>query len=703
MGVTVIGPTAAEFPSRVLAPTIDVRRKWSDDWITVPELRLQQANVVSGGGQHSGAQLVYPYGRLKHPWQTAFSDYASWDLRGWWVRVGFFGPGGYQLAWVGKISTEDRTLEGADVARSGTQVWQAWGPERILQKIHVSESYWDRYLGTKKLGWVPSMNRRDEDGSLVGNRCEDKDATVSDRDVYSYGGDETWNHRHYIDYLLERWVCEGGVDGPAWTLGGAVEILEDLETVVEMGATQTVADLLARLIPREYGVDYVIYPSLDDDGLLTGFEVFVYALTAVETTFEEKTLPVNPRTVRIRASAAKENLRTRIVRTDDHRYEKIRVLGARPVVCLSLWGSSATPPSSTSTPGELEPKWTSDLEDEYKAGAGTASYYTSDDHDRARENELFAPVYQHYGAPDVSRDGLGAMWNVNEAGAAVTFTAAGVYDPDPDPVDEATFQTQVRETLSWLPLREGFDYTLATAEDHNPDDFQAELMAPCAWLCDSGESDPAFPAEAVYHRADAVGIGVAAPRNDWGVHLSASPNHIMAGAFGAPAKPTNTRGIWSYSRTVATIAFRTDQRLKLEIEIPEDDDGDGATPSGGVLDIEAPDAEFWLLCPNTVVGTDEHGMLKTSPDEPQVLRNDRDRLLMILAGALARYYHARARAEIHVKGLRPWGQLVGQILTMVEEAGDVEAIQAAITSVEWIVPDGREPDAVTIIRTGFAE
>ena len=67
-----------------------------------------------------------------------------------------------------------------------------------------------------------------------------------------------------------------------------------------------------------------------------------------------------------------------------------------------------------------------------------------------------------------------------------------------------------------------------------------------------------------------------------------------------------------------------------------------------------------------------------------------------MAGAIARYYMERNRAEIIVKRLLPWGNLVGQILTVVQGSGSTQTIQAPITSVEW-------HENTTVIRTGFAK
>jgi adenylate cyclase class 2 len=123
----------------------------------------------------------------------------------------------------------------------------------------------------------------------------------------------------------------------------------------------------------------------------------------------------------------------------------------------------------------------------------------------------------------------------------------------------------------------------------------------------------------------------------------------------------------------------------------------------GIMEIEVPDAECWYLAPYTVVGVadgKEDGgyqppTLKTSGTSARVLRNDRERLCTVMAGAIARYQYSRARAEIQVKGYRPWGALVGQVLTLIESGGDEQTVGAPITSISWA-------NGSTTIRTGFA-
>ena len=676
MPITIIGPQTSPFPSRVLTPMVDVKRAWSDAWIPVPELRLRQAVLAMSSQQASTCQIVYPYGRLKQPWQSSVGVYLPWDLSRWWLRVRFFSREGVHVAWVGRIATEDRELHGAAVTASGVQSWVAWGPDDILRKIAVSESYWlnDTFDSgrAKRIQWVPAMNGRDERKSLVGNRS----ATQID-DVYLYGGADTWTHYEYAQYLIHHFIDESATGGPTWTLGGQADILKDFQTTIEMEVTQTAEEILHALIPRHLGVDYVIYHTA------AGFEIFVFPLTAVDMSFGGKRLPKNPRLVRVVASTSHENRMTRIVKTAEHQYEKIRVLGARCVACFSLWGDDAQPPNAWQQ-DTLESKWTSALETAYEAGAGTSAWLTAEDHDRARQDERFRPVFQFLAAPD--------DWDPRDQKMPVKFDSDGQYDAS----NTDDYQVKVRETLDWTPLREGFDYTQDPPADGNPAGHQPDLLPPAVWICDLNSFDPAT--EPVYYRADQVKVAVDAPGEQWGVQLSAGPNHRMAQTHFSGAKPSAHLPEFDYDMSVATIAIRTDQRLSLTLEIPG-----GAARSGGTMDVQVEDAEFWVLLGDTVVGIDADGHLKRSPPDPVVLRNDRSRILQVMAGALSRYYTARCRAEIQQAGLHAWGLLVGQILVAVEQAGNAQIIQAPITAVEWTVPEGDDPQPLTTIRTGFAE
>ena len=84
------------------------------------------------------------------------------------------------------------------------------------------------------------------------------------------------------------------------------------------------------------------------------------------------------------------------------------------------------------------------------------------------------------------------------------------------------------------------------------------------------------------------------------------------------------------------------------------------------------------------------------------LRWDIDVLQFAMAGALARYHNARGRASIELAGILPYTPLVGRILRHVESGGEVNPVEAPITSIAWNIPDqvGRTPK--TTIKTGYA-
>lgn len=97
----------------------------------------------------------------------------------------------------------------------------------------------------------------------------------------------------------------------------------------------------------------------------------------------------------------------------------------------------------------------------------------------------------------------------------------------------------------------------------------------------------------------------------------------------------------------------------------------------------------------------EDPLLLFSGDKTRVLRNDASRLAFVMAGAISRYLIQRARASITIAGLKPWGNLIGQILTSLEQAGDAQQVSAPITSVEWTAGQNDDP-GTTVIGTGFA-
>lgn len=687
MPITVVAPAAPSSAERVSASVIEVRENWSDDWQYMPELEMRRCVAASAGHDLPVLEFRRTYGRAKSPHDSTIPAAGSArepiDLDDYWVRMRLVGEHGLSTEWVGRVNAESRSIHGSASYRSGVQTWTAYGPGQILRKIHVHESYWAQWDSEQKLGWVPGMNSRDANNTIVGNRSNLK--SPDEGGTYLYGGTGLWNRYDYAEYILKRFVDESEDGGPEWWLGGQAYELEHLTDTISFSANETVADILRRLISTRQGFDYAIIPG---NG---GFEIFVYALTAEEWQYGSVTLPRNPMRFDVRRKDEKHLISTRVVRTAEQKHGKIVVLGRRIVVCCSLHGLKS-PQGEADNHATLVGKWAEDLETTtsppygYREGTGTVDD-DADDHDKARLADRFHPVYQFFGAPD--------GWDWQEGFARVELDENG----EVIPASSGNYQDKVRRTLTRLPLREGVDYgTNPPTDNDNPADYEPEFRNVDAWLYVKNEDGDGNGG--TYVSLDVLGITVSASGADWGIVVNPSPNHLLALNHWEGAADTNQEPTYDYETLVATIAIETDQRFAMTYEVPD------AKPSDGTLVVSVPDAELWYLAVDTIVGIDEFGELIKSPVDPDtglgtILRNDADRMALAMAGAISRYRDARARAELIFRGLLPRGYWIGQILGVLDEGGDTHEIQAPVTSVEWIVTD-TDDGLSTIIRTGFA-
>lgn len=691
MPVTTIGGNRRPLNFSASA-VIDVKRVWEDPWRFAPQLEFVTATTTAAAQDLGSMQIRQVYGKalLSFRGENVFTIKESDLLIDHWVRLRLLGgqtqpvnedgdsEGGH-VAWVGRVSSEARAIHPTAAPPSGVQTWTAYEPAQILRKIHVYRSHWLDPAGDERvLATVHDFNAFDDRNLLVGNR-----SPVKSGGTYLYGGTDLWTRFDALEYILGRFVDESGDDGPEWSIGGQVSVLQGLDDdgvlrdfgsdVIRMDPTQTVAKILGRLISIKLGFDYTIRPTED------GFEVFIYVLHAEEQSFGDVTLPRNPNTVEVIGSHQPEMREHRLVHTADQRYDQITLLGRRIVVCLSLRGKNQVP---NDTPTTLVPKWGVANEATYDAGTGTPAD-GADAHDEARQADALRSVYGVFGAPEA--------WDFNNGEASPLFDSEGKQDLSVVITPQgnlarpaiADFQPYVRATLLYLPLQEGFDYTADPPKDMNAPGHVADFMPPAAWILDGPR----------WVGADAVGFSVHAAMIDWGVYLATSPRHLLAMNHFAGAAATETEPAWDYDDLIVTIALEADQRLTYVWETPDD-----SRPSGGQLVIEVPDAELWYLARDTVLGTDIAGNLLKSGDKGRVLRNDTPRLMLHMAGAIARYFDLRSRAQLTFNGLMPAQQLLGQILTVIEEGEDTHHIQAAITAVTW---DGSNEPATTI-RTGFA-
>jgi len=519
-------------------------------------------------------------------------------------------------------------------------------------------SYWTVNTARKLIQWVPDMNDRDKRGWLVGNRSDDEDAELG---VYLYGAKAIWSNLDYLRYVIKVFLDDP--TGVRWTVGGQTDVIEFLQTTLNFGTTQTLDRVIRELVPTNHGVDYCILPTED------GFEITIFAICPSSVTFGSTTLPANANNVTVETGTSAQNIQTRVAYSNEHGYSRLYVLGKRVTVCCSLYASEArTPEGSTDLAGTLEAKWDSAVEWEYEAAD-----------DEGRQSDKFDSVYQNYGAP--------SDWTWNADGALPLIDDEGVYDADATPPD---YQQSVRRTLHALPLKEYYDYTQDPPTNNAPEGYEPNYMPVTVWV---GYERTGYGSELHYRPAHELGMSVSVSQTDWGIHLGCSPNHIIAQDIFTGTAEVDP--LYKWTRTIATIALESDQRFGFRLEDP------AAKPEDGLLAISVDDAELWYLAPYTMLGTDATNAPIFSGAEPIILRNDASRLTLVAAGAVARYFVGRKKAEITAKTLMPWAEILSYNLAYIGTAGALEAVGCPVTQITWHA-DGKSGSGTTTIRAGYA-
>ncbi|MGA2032859.1 MAG: hypothetical protein ABSG68_11415 [Thermoguttaceae bacterium] len=650
------------FPEIVDSPIVEIKQHWGDPWTLQADFEALRWSVCCATHDLDRCEIRHRYGYLKHPWESDFSQHDPISLgsvAGWWVRVS---AGGTPL-WIGKISKEHREVHGASATGpSGIQTFTAYGPLQILRKIFVGESYWLVDSTRTKIGWNPGVNTGHE--LHLADRGNMSDGTEAPD--YLYGTGAEWTNDKYVTYLLNNFADESDDGGPGWQLSGDTSLLALLSPTLQFQPTESLADMLFQLIPRQYGLDFVILT----DG--TNFFVEVFTLNTVNITFGGTTIPANMDTVSMDLTGSPDVVACRLEESNDHGYKTARVLGQRIVVCATL--AAVNNDTGGLTAGTLVPAWSSDDQAAYMAGTGTPDDYA----------ELH----------DAARAAMGKLDVFRCFAASAAYSAQPLFDAHGNFVSGSsdTSQRQVRHTLEWTPLQSGFDYSHDPPVDNNASGVVPKLLPPRAWVY-----TPIQYVEGVslFQEVNDLQVHLAAAPGCLGVRLDGSPQHVLASnEFSTAAAPSLVYPLADWRTLAVTLAFRSDQRIKFELALP------GALPSDGVYEHEVPDAECWVLAPHTIVDATSGGDFTISPSTAVVLRNDSQKLVLAMAGVVARYLSARCRADITVKGLYPWAQYVGCVLDVVVEGDTSDNLAAPITAIEYTAPDNTSP--TTTLRAGYA-
>jgi hypothetical protein len=292
-------------------------------------------------------------------------------------------------------------------------------------------------------------------------------------------------------------------------------------------------------------------------------------------------------------------------------------------------------------------------------------------------------------------------------------------------------QTNERNTLSSIPLREGFDYTVWPPIDNTEgnEDTTKPMMA---FIWDDALGLGWLKAEKV------AGVTVHPPIRDWGAIVDTSPaqnlgfNHLVQDINGAgttdpvatqftnsSAKPfQDYPWRFDYETLLITLAIESDHRLTLTYNVPPiiiGTDGDGNPVYGQtdptVMTVADETCECWVILPNTVVDINvasegSVGSLALIPAPTsgtvQVLRNDAPRLAQSMAGAIANYTNDREKATLQYRGHYPMAWLLGTILSVQQQGDAIESLGAVVTSITWTMSRSPNGGNTMTVKTGYS-
>jgi hypothetical protein len=720
-----IDPAAPTLPFRDAAVLVELRETTTDDdgneqvnWVVRDDLHFDALEINCGSVGASEGSSGREYGEVYEAGDApVLTTVSSEDLRGRWVRVRLVPRASTisgdeaaapQVIFQGFILKDQAAPDNAPAGTTprGRQTYVVAGPERLLDMVQWSTSFW-RDDATPvnppvELGSLPpAVNRATRDGynphglAAWGNRC----ATEPDG-LPCFGGRERWNNLQWLRYVIYRHVQQYDDNDqpvwPVWTIGGQTEEAEKIEQVIQLRDRETARRQVDAALSPRLALDYVILPTDD------GYELKIFTLVTETAAAGGQIVEPNPaRWALLIQDADQHTVHAQFENCEAQMYDAVEVIGGRIVVCFSASGTGILPLLFAT----IEQGWSAALEAAYTSvGAGG---YEDDDAksaaDAARGDDRFRDVWTRFEV--TPRVGIQAgLAMLDAAGELVVDTVFDNLVPG---------QQWRKATLDWLPLRDGYDYT-TDPPTYTGTGGPPSFKPPFAVVRPDRDADR-------WHMADALGgatlrgadgttpfkgCTISVPRNVWGLRVKADPPHTAAlGHWPGGAGPTHWvprdgsgadagQGGWDWQQDMLlTIAVEADHRLRLRAELPDAERrGWGLTKV-----VQAPDAELHVVLPGTLVDVADGARQYSPAAGPLVLRDDRPELQRLLAGLVGRYLTVRRRAVVTYEYLHAGQNNIGSVLTAVVVDGEPREVNAPITGVRWNMNERR-----TILATGQA-
>ena len=659
-------------------------------WTLQPN--LVPLSLTLGANQQSAARVLYQAGRVLREGSTEFVDAVAEDLTDQLLMIETYrrladGSDGELLdRWIGIIEQDDRDVLGETDLAAVDQVFTVFGMERLLDARTIKGSW---IMGKRPTGsetvachidtplmfnapaWGTSLgqkNRHFEGATqiynpFVGGDLEllynaGADAGFSSPsafgmltdDAASANKDLAWNIGEVLNYLVSFF-------GPIFTgigTSGAVGFrIDTLERVMGLEPTpaaeklmiamlgsetdpasaevygfspegKTVFECLNELFSPSRGFGWTIryHGDLSSESIRDGTKgpwISIFTVNEATITVGTATLPGTPLKADLEVTG-RNDVHYSFGKSSVHNYGRITVVGERILSCFSLSGAD----------GSLDKGWTSQEETEFATPPGLTP--ETDAH-KIDEFQMRSRAWREFIVKP--------NWDFKAKNGETSGTPA-VVNPIPNPdgtllEKPATVTRRDKRFEEWVPI----PFKLPEGATTPPEPLYSAPKAFVKW-----KGIKANVWLDLFRNTYTEGPQARMRMLDdrFGVELITSPRWILNNNGTRDLKRGSMTVNWS-TEMILTLAYKTEKRCSYTI-----------TTSGNILRelvLYVPNAELWLVAPNTVTGVDKDGALvRTSSDLAEsVVRDDRYRLKQVAAMAQAWYGQLRRGMRLSFQSL----------------------------------------------------
>ena len=633
-------------------PVVQAKINWSDPWFTETRLEAVSASLAVAPSM-SQAVFRYSFGSIATFGAAGFHAYIREHFSDRFVRICRLPTEAeaaaeadfeYTPIWRGFVTSDSLVAGGASPTDTGDQTFNARGLEYFLARTPIDRSYVSAVGG--RIDQVLPFNLVDPQRGLQGNRSSAR----ADGAYYFSDDGDLWTAADIVEYLLVRFA-PGGL---SWSAAGATADLANITPSIDPRGT--VFDVLSQAIDRRRGFAWSVSPGCADP------TIRVDSIRTDAVNVGAHSYAANSEPIALDGDAAAVT-DVRVIKSSDHRVDRIEVRGGPLIHCLST---------------TLADGWTAAAAAAYKNAAKSAPGYAGwtdsrkkQANDDYRADDRFADVYRLFAAtqhPPPSRC---------RADGSVEWGADGVSPP-----------LAGQSFLRRLPIQTGVDYSTATPSPTATGTF----LAPAAFAAGHVNGLSRL------YRLDASrgdggpGYDLQMIRGRLAVRISGGPlGHVLAHGNWTDAEPSFLTPQIEGGAAEFLVAVASPEHLSVRREL--ESEVAGVTPLRIV--IEVPSAEAWYLAPGTIVGLDASGApVRAAGGE---LRNDRD--LLRAVAALAESWYSRKRRAVEVR----WNAMIhdyrpGSLLTRINYHGEPHESNSIVSSIAYDFED-----LTTTLLTDYVE